>query len=114
MGAMSARLRGVEDAYGAKGFAHWCPGCKAVHVVWYHKGTRGGACWTWDGNAEAPTTSPSIRLSTQHGTICHYFLKAGKIEYCGDCQHPLSGKTVVLPDWPYAPGTYGGLVADGD
>lgn len=109
MGALSSKLRRVSDAYGAEGIAHWCPGCEGVHVVWHKKGTRGGAVWTYDGNAESPTCSPSIRLFDQNGTICHYFLKVGKIEFCGDCRHSLSGKTIALPDWPYAKGAYGGI-----
>ena len=44
-----------------------------------------------------------------NGTSCHYFLKAGKIAFCGDCRHALSGKTVDLPPWPYSDGEYGGV-----
>lgn len=33
-------------------------------------------------------------------TICHYFIKAGRIEFCGDCTHALKGQTVDLPDFP--------------
>jgi|ERR1700722_1861254 len=104
MAALSSKLRSITDGYGAVGIAHWCPGCEDVHVVWNEKGTRGGPQWTYDGNAESPTCSPSIRLFDQNGTICHYFLKAGKIKFCGDCRHSLSGKTVDLPVWPYAEG----------
>jgi hypothetical protein len=42
-------------------------------------------------------------------TLCHYFIRAGKIEFCGDSPHNLAGQTVDLPDWPYAPNTYGGI-----
>lgn len=61
-------------------------------------------------------------------TLCHYFIKAGSdpllaqrepgrmfdpgksyIDFCGDSPHALAGKIVELPDWPYAPGTYGGI-----
>lgn len=107
MGRLSAKLRSVgqSDAYSA--FAHWCPGCKQVHIVTYK--ADHGPVWSWDGNVDAPTTSPSIRLFNKNHTICHYFLKAGNIEFCGDCEHELSGKTVPLPDWPYADGAYGGV-----
>lgn len=64
----------------------------------------GRPVWTWDGNVDAPTVSPSVRLFfTDEGkdvTVCHYFLKAGKIEFCGDSAHELRGQTVDLPDWP--------------
>ena len=32
-----------------------------------------------------------------------------KIQFLGDSTHDLAGETVTVPDWPYAPGTYGGL-----
>lgn len=109
MSALNIKLRRITDAYGSEGFAHWCPGCEEAHVVWHKQGSRGGITWSYDGNAEAPTTKPSIRLFDENGTICHYFLIGGKIEFCGDCRHQLSGKTVDLPDWPYVEGTYGGI-----
>jgi hypothetical protein len=68
--------------------------------------------WDWDANVDAPTCSPSVRIFTpahdgepEH-TECHYFLKAGKIEFCGDSDHPLKGQTVDLPDFPE---NYGGF-----
>jgi hypothetical protein len=33
-------------------------------------------------------------------TLCHYFIRDGKIEFCGDCPHELAGQTVPLPDVP--------------
>ena len=32
-------------------------------------------------------------------TICHVFIKEGKIEYLSDCTHSLAGTTIDLPDW---------------
>lgn len=109
MGAFSSKLRSVKDTGGGEGFAHWCPGCDGVHVIMFKRGSFPGPIWTYDGNAEAPTCSPSIRLFDKDGTICHYFLKGGEIDFCGDCRHALSGTKVPLPVWPYAPGTYGGV-----
>lgn len=97
------------------GFMHWCPGCEEAHGIWFRRsaGTT-GPTWAWDGNKDAPTTSPSIRCYTiKNGaevTLCHYHLKAGMIEFCGDCPHHLNGQTVPLPDWPYEPGTYSGII----
>jgi len=31
---------------------------------------------------------------------CHYFIKAGQIEFQGDSTHALAGKTVPLPPLP--------------
>lgn len=99
---------------------HWCPGCESPHGI---RIEGGPPIWTFDGNYDAPTFSPSIRCFTTETTddndrplpapiertLCHYFIRAGKIEFCGDSPHKLTGQTVDLPDWPYAPGTYGGI-----
>ena len=55
---------------------------------------------------DAPTFSPSINVRynfTQEDggpDICHSFVKAGNIQFLGDCTHALAGQTVPLPDWP--------------
>lgn len=78
--------------------------------------------WTFDGNTDVPTFNPSVRITGKkcvvdqngewHGEwvrdsngnavdqCCHYFLRAGKLEFCSDCTHELSGKTVDLPELP--------------
>ena len=55
-----------------------------------------GAVCSRDGNAEAPTFSPSINIVGR----CHYFIIAGMIEFCGDSRHHLAGQVVPLPDIP--------------
>jgi Family of unknown function (DUF6527) len=69
--------------------------------------------WQWDGNVDAPTLSPSILCWTNVGadgkrlpegqkrTLCHSFVRAGRIEFLTDCAHALAGQTVPLPDWPH-------------
>lgn len=111
MTALSSKLRSISDAYGSRGIAHFCPGCEGVHVIWFERAgeAQGAPCWSYDGNARSPTCWPSVRIFDREGTDCHYFLKAGQIEFCGDCRHSLSGKTVPLPDWPYPKGEYGGI-----
>lgn len=76
---------------------HWCPGCEGRHMIATKEPFPNGAKWTWDGNAEAPTFHPSINV--QHGK-CHYFIRAGQIQFCGDSQHRLAGQTVPLPHMP--------------
>jgi hypothetical protein len=108
MGRLSAKLRSVGD-----GIGFWCPGCDSIHVI----RTKPNG-WAWDGNVDAPTISPSI-LVTYDGkdagqadappSRCHSFVKAGRIEFLSDCTHALAGKTVAVPDWPYAKGEYGGV-----
>lgn len=111
---MSARgvLRIIEG--GCLGFR--CPGCDEMHVV--------NAGWTFDGNYDAPTLSPSILVTGGHYVSshkagdhcyctwserfpdipapkfkcgrCHSFVRAGQIEFLDDCTHALAGKTVPL------------------
>lgn len=75
---------------------HWCPGCKSRHMIATEEPFPNGAKWTWDGNVESPTFNPSINISGR----CHYFIRAGQIEFCGDSAHDLAGQTVDLPDIP--------------
>lgn len=92
----------LKRDYGTAVFhEHWCPGCGTTHQVAIDNPFRNGARWSWDGNAQAPTLAPSVNCepdNPQHH--CHYFLRAGRIEYQGDCHHALAGKTVDLPDIP--------------
>ncbi len=109
MARLSAKLRSVGD----NGIGFWCPGCKSIHVV-----TTKPNGWSFDGNLEAPTISPSI-LVTYDGKDagledapperCHSFLRGGVFEFLSDCTHALAGQKVTLPDWPYAEGEYGGV-----
>lgn len=113
MGALSKKLRSIEG--GRLGF--WCPGCDGIHVIGVDN-NDGGPKWGWDRNADAPTFTPSI-LVTYGGkdagqghappARCHSFVKAGQIEFLSDCTHSLAGKTVSIPDWPYAEGEYGSV-----
>lgn len=81
-------------------YYHWCPGCDEAHGI--HVGARNhsGASWSFDGDMERPTFSPSVRCSSAGRTACHYFVKGGMIEFCGDSLHTLAGKTVNLPPVP--------------
>jgi hypothetical protein len=109
MGQVSAKLRKTEH-----GFMHWCAGCDDLHhinVAPHHEGKRPN--WSFDGDIEKPTFNPSVlhrwgknvdpnfvEESPDESGICHYFIRAGHIEYCGDCTHELKGRTVALPDLP--------------
>jgi len=73
--------------------------------------------WTFDGNLEQPTFSPSFKHTrtrfpsyTEAGIgigeplpfICHYILTAGQLQFCGDSSHKMAGQTVPLPELPGA------------
>jgi hypothetical protein len=110
MGAIGTKLRRATWPGGTK-LHHWCPACEEVHGYIIEGGPPS---WTFDGNYEKPTFLPSMRIyiTRRDGTeqtLCHYFIKAGRIEFCGDNPHALNGQTVDLPDWPYARGAYGGI-----
>lgn len=81
-------------------YNHWCPGCECLHGIAVETPFRNGARWTWDGNLVAPTFSPSVNVGPGTKLQCHYFIRAGRIEYCGDSHHELAGTTVDLPDIP--------------
>lgn len=87
---------------GVKHVWYYCPGCKRLHGVPAER-------WNWNGDTEKPTLSPSVRHfipEGEHGpsrTTCHYFVREGRIEYCGDCEHELSGKNVDMVDVVDAP-----------
>lgn len=84
---------------------YWCEGCKFAHHVPFGEGV-----WKFEGTEENPSLSPSVRhfyikpaTETEPQveiTICHYWIKNGNIEYCGDCQHQYSGQTRKLIDIP--------------
>lgn len=88
MAQVSPLLRQTQS-----GYAHWCPGCERLHIL--------PNDWTFNGDVERPTFSPSFlhRLG-QEGPVCHYFVREGRIEYCGDSHHALAGQTVDIPPLP--------------
>ena len=74
-----------------------CPGCKHRHSVPSKR-------WNWNGDVDKPTLSPSVKHyipQSEYGpekTVCHYFIREGRIEFCGDCEHNLKNQIVELPE----------------
>jgi hypothetical protein len=91
------------------GYHFWCPGCDMHHGVYIRVWRPGGnPVWTFNGNLEKPTFTPSILVTMpiegEKPKICHSFVTDGRIQFLGDCTHALAGKTVDLPlksDWRY-------------
>lgn len=108
MAHLSAKLRSFayDLAQTRTGVAFFCPGCDGAHAIVTSDPSGKRPLWTWDGNVDAPTFSPSIL--TNHGKlgpnrhVCHSFVRSGVIEFLGDCTHALAGQKVPLPDWPGA------------
>jgi hypothetical protein len=88
----------------------FCPGCKCGHAV--------NNTWTFNGDLEKPTFSPSILVKgtkditdDEHAiimrgekfdpirTVCHSFVTDGKIQFLSDCTHGLAGQTVDLEEF---------------
>lgn len=80
-----------------------CPGCCKLHSV----RVAGDHAWGWNGDMVRPTFTPSIlvRSYTWDGTgevptVCHSFVRDGRVEFLSDCTHALAGQTVLLPADP--------------
>jgi hypothetical protein len=99
-----AKLQVCVYANGAAGvdLLFECPGCGSRHRI---RLTGPGPNWTFDGDVNLPTISPSIRAQWDEGEartahVCHSHVRKGRIEYLTDSTHVLSGKTVDLPELP--------------
>ena len=121
MARIGKKLRSVEGG----SVAFMCPGCGCGHRVGIEPPAT--PIWQWNGSGDAPTFSPSIvshgtELTHQglqqaaawlaarrpmeekavfetRQTLCHSFVRDGKIQFLADCTHALAGQTVALPDF---------------
>lgn len=78
---------------------HYCPGCGHNHTFY----TEGNVVWDYNKNPDNPTVSPSIKHTwgdARSEQTCHYFIIDGKIHYCNDCTHGLSGEVVDMDELP--------------
>lgn len=97
MGQVSSKLRRAEGAY-----MWYCPACEEMQPL--------PDSWTFDGNLELPTFSPSFKHEWDQGPldprrkpghyICHYIVTNGQVAYCSDSTHALAGQTIPMPDLP--------------
>lgn len=80
-----------------------CPACKHAHVVTFQNHTMP---WSWNGNIERPTITPSLKISecSEKGepirVICHLNVTDGMLVYHIDSSHEFAGKTIPMVDWP--------------
>jgi hypothetical protein len=92
-----------------------CPACRDIEKeIGYTDPADGGIAgehevpfigdraWSFDGNLDRPTLSPSLLRTCEYGggskLVCHSFVRNGQIQYLGDCTHRLAGQTVDLPE----------------
>ena len=93
----------------------YCPGCFAMAQAQYPHEPRYWMlcaihCFSdkvhqFNGNLDAPTLSPSLLVTGKQDANsnpwrCHSFVNDGKIQFLGDCTHPLANQTVDLLDVP--------------
>lgn len=81
-------------------YSFYCPGCKHEHT---YSIFEDGSQWKFNGNMQNPSFTPSLlnREIDKDGkvkSICHLFVTDGKIIYCGDCTHELSGQTIPMSE----------------
>lgn len=93
----------IADDAGFIGVMFYCPGCKWYHAVYVTRPNSIGAQWTFNGDYEKPTFTPSILVFTtmpdeSRRTECHSFVTNGQIQFLGDCRHEMKSQTVDLPE----------------
>jgi hypothetical protein len=98
------KIRSLEKHAGSPDFVIFCPACRCGHGIWTtNKNEVNNALWTFDGNMDRPTISPSIlvRHTDFNGkdVVCHSFVNNGMIQFLGDCSHEMAGKTLELPEF---------------
>ncbi len=123
MVALSSRLRSVEGGR----IMFWCPGCKEPHAVAVGAGQGPRWSWNGNADLPTFAPSVLVRevrspsgdvmtdeeeaeydaifaaggreavFASRFGTVCHFFVTDGRIQFLTDCTHPLAGQTVELP-----------------
>ncbi|MFP4600901.1 MAG: DUF6527 family protein [Persicimonas sp.] len=95
---MSDTARKIARALDQSGelFAYhfWCLGCEEWHQFTLERSDGRG--WKFSGTEGNPTFSPSLLYADKPTGRCHLFVRGGEIQYCGDCDHELAGRTVPM------------------
>lgn len=121
-GLIEKMIRGRLRVMNHGDVAFYCPGCKEYHYIQVRAGNEHPS-WTFNGDYEKPTFSPSILVRSGHYVpgaksddcwcnfkerfpdegeppfkcgICHSFIREGKIQYLSDCTHDYAGQTIEL------------------
>jgi len=76
------------------GYTMLCPGCDELHAIYTDYDNHPN--WSFDGNVDNPTFTPSLRVRFHDGKICHSFIKDGKWQFLNDCHHSLAGQTIPM------------------
>lgn len=93
-----ARITYVNRKEESKFVLFECPGCCCSHGV----PVEGPRAWGFNGDMDRPTLTPSLLVQSVDETgptVCHSFVRDGRIQYLGDCTHDMKGQTVDLPEF---------------
>ncbi len=92
-------MKAKDTEYGWQVGCHHCG-----HHYFPKERLRNGSSWTFNGDTDRPTFSPSMNElvngpGPEHRegvatTRCHFTITEGRITYHGDCTHALAGKTL--------------------
>lgn len=90
-----------------------CPGCGYEHMIPVRPQNYPTPVWGFNGDLDKPTFTRSINVKTGKfvdpnwiepnepgtwSTICHSFVRDGKIQFLHDCTHALKGRELDLPN----------------
>ncbi len=100
-------------------YMFYCPGCQSLHSMTVNGFVNScGASWTFNGDVERPTFSPSLKVTwDEYGNNpnykdgmdeklkyiiikshnCHSFINNGMMSFCGDSTHKHANKTLEIP-----------------
>ena len=105
------KAHAFQDTQGKRlGYLIQCPACGNCHAFHTEVANSVGAKWSFNGNVDRPTFSPSMLCRQPKGCIkdgkvleadyvCHSFVRDGKIQFLSDCTHAMAGQTVELEEW---------------
>lgn len=92
-------------------YSFFCKGCGYEHLIWTVAPNQGGPTWTFNGDINRPTFTPSVNVTTGSfaeptfidppeipPTRCHFFITDGKVNYLSDCTHHLKGQLIELDE----------------
>lgn len=109
------KVKRSVDTNGDIYYKIYCPACTRYHML--------DKRWLFNENYDKPTFDSNppggarslliyghkigdyrdgfyteIEFERRRSYQCHSIITDGKIQYCDDCDHPLKGQTVDLPD----------------
>lgn len=86
-----AVVQRIRDAHGYAAISYRCPGCKRRHGLRLRSPGVPDPTWTWNGNADAPTVYPAVKVEG-----CHHMVRTGKLVFLSSSTHRLAGETIEM------------------